>query len=233
MAVASMVVDDRKEPTREWLRDKDREKREQHANGSWLTQAELEELGIFATPLVARSSAIGQHSRIGFFSEIESDVTIGDEFLGSGGLFVGEGAKIGNNVFIQNHVVIGAGADIGDNVKIGQDVFIGPGVKIGAGTTIGHFVFIAGQYTPVVNDTGDPEFDDPEFYRTEAHNTVIGAGVEIKSWVGIGSGIYIGDEAVIGGYVEVRDNAIIDAHAKVAGHSVVEPATVSETPSGA
>ncbi|HVD61020.1 MAG TPA: UDP-3-O-(3-hydroxymyristoyl)glucosamine N-acyltransferase [Gemmatimonadaceae bacterium] len=49
---------------------------------------------------------------------------------------IGRGAKIGNGVTLDDHVVIGEGASIGDGVWIGSNTVVGDGVQIGAGSEL-------------------------------------------------------------------------------------------------
>lgn len=217
---------DFKDEMRSWLQDKDRQRRDGYRGDDNLTQAELEKLGIFTAPTaVARDIKTGEHPRIGHSSIVESGVTIGDDFLAGDGGYIGSGTSIGNNVVTQTSVVIAADVHIGDNVQIGSNVFIGPGVHIGAGAKIGHFVRILGRYTPIVNDSDDPEDPDfdPTLVRTEDDNTTIGAGAEVQSYIWIGSGVVIGDNATIGSFVTVHNKASVEAQAAVADRSVVEP----------
>lgn len=220
------VAMDFKDEMRSWLQDKDRQRRDGYTGDDNLTQAELEELGIFTAPTaVARDIKIGQHPRIGHSTIVEAGVTIGDDFLAGDGGFIGSGTTIGNNVVAQTSVAIAADVHIGDNVQIGSNVFIGPGVHIGAGAKIGHFVRIVGRYTPIVNDPDDPEDPhfDPTLVRTEDDNTTIGTGVEVQSFIWIGSGIVIGDKATIGSFVTVHDKASVEAKVAIADRSVVKP----------
>lgn len=210
-----------------WLQDKDHEKKNAFTGDDYLSQAELEKMGIFsAHTVVARNSKIGKHPRIGHLSVVEADVTIGDSLLAGDGGYIGSGASIGNDVFTQTNVVISAGAQIGDNVIIGSHVFIGPGVYIGAGAKIGHFVRILGRYTPIVNDVDDPDdpYFDADLVRTEDDNTTtIGAGVEIQSFVWIGQGIIIGDNSTIGNFVTVHDRSHIKMRTTVDDRAIVDP----------
>src|SRR5678809_358391 len=49
---------------------------------------------------------------------------------------IGRGAKIGNGVTLDDHVVIGEGASMGDGVWIGSNTVVGDGVQIGAGSEL-------------------------------------------------------------------------------------------------
>jgi UDP-N-acetylglucosamine acyltransferase len=158
---------------------------------------------------------IGPGVRIGAFSVIDGEVTIGAE------------AVIGHHVVLEGRVVIEPRARIGHGSALGglpQDLKFKPGtpsgVRVGAGTSIREYVTIHRATTP----EGWTEVGEDCLLMTMchvAHDCRLGRGVILINYAGLTGHVHVGDRATVGGLTGVAPFTRIGTFAYVGGCSKV------------
>ena len=193
--------------------------------------------GVHPSAVVAEDAVLGRDVYIGPLCVVEPGASIGDRSVLVAQVYVGHGARLGEDNRIYSHVTVREGCITGARVivhssaVIGSDGFgysvdeqgvrtkipqigiveIGDDVEIGAATTI----------------------DRARFGRT-----VIGNGVKIDNLAQIAHNVVIGDHAVIvsqvgiSGSTVIGRKAILAGQTGVAGHIVVGDGVIAEGRSG-
>jgi len=141
---------------------------------------------IYRGEYIHETARIGNGTRIGAGHDIGKDVEIGEECNIQCGVFISNGWKIGNRVFIgpgtrffndkyPPSTRIQAG-DVGDDVIIGGGVLIGPNVHIGDKAVIGMGARVRENVLPMMVIVGDDNrvlyhrsFYDSRRKRYESH----------------------------------------------------------------
>jgi UDP-N-acetylglucosamine acyltransferase len=171
--------------------------------------------GIHPTAVVDAKARLAPSVRVGAFSIVGPEVTIGDD------------AEIGHHCVLEGRVEIGERAKIGHGTVLGgrpQDLKFKDGtpsgVRIGADTAVREYVTVhrathAEEWTEI--GTGCLIMAMSHV----AHDCRLGDGVIVINYAGITGHCQIGDRATIGGFVGVVPFTRIGAYAYVGGYSKV------------
>ena len=193
--------------------------------------------GIHPSAVVASDARVDPLATVGPLCIVESGVVIGARTHLQAQVFIGRGAKIGDNCWCMPGVVVATECILGNRVRlqpgviIGSDGFgyeftqgrhvkipqvgqvvIGDDVEIGANTCVDR-----GKFGPTVIGAGT-KIDN---LVQVAHNVTIGRACLIAGGVGIAGSTSIGDGVIIGGQAGLKDNIEIGAGARIAAMSAI------------
>lgn len=202
-------------------------------------------------PLVHRSAVVAETADLDLTVYLGPHVSIGEQSRIGGGTIVESGVTIGDNVTVGSDCVLHPGVVLYDNVSIGDRVVLHAGVCIGADgfgyvrSDMGYHKFPQ-QGTVVIED--DVELGAHTCVDRAAlgvtrigkgtkldnlvhvgHNCDIGARVVIAAQTGISGSVIIEDDVVIGGqvgfgdHIRVRSGAVIGSKAGVLPGKIVRP----------
>jgi UDP-3-O-[3-hydroxymyristoyl] glucosamine N-acyltransferase len=200
---------------------------------------------------VAPGATVAASATVGPLCVIEEGAVVGERTHLQAQVFVGRGARIGDDCWLMPGAIVAAECLLRNRVRLQ------PGVVVGADGF--GYEFVAGRHEKVpqvgcvvleddVEVGANSTLDRARFSRTVvgegtkidnlvqvAHNVVIGRHVILCAQVGISGSSTIGDYAVLGGQVGVAGHLSIGRQAKAGGQagvtSNVEPgAYVNGTP---
>ena len=202
-------------------------------------------------PLVHASAVVAETANVDLTVYLGPHVSIGEHSRVGGGTIVESGVTIGDNVTVGSDCVLHPGVVLYDNVSIGDRVILHAGVCIGADgfgyvrSDMGYHKFPQ-QGTVVIED--DVELGAHTCVDRAAlgitrigkgtkldnlvhvgHNCDIGERVVIAAQTGISGSVIIEDDVVIGGqvgfgdHIRVRSGAVIGSKAGVLPGKIVRP----------
>ncbi|MDQ3440954.1 MAG: UDP-3-O-(3-hydroxymyristoyl)glucosamine N-acyltransferase [Planctomycetota bacterium] len=176
-------------------------------------------VGRHASAFVAPSASVGNGARIGF------------------NVFVGDDCRIGDNVMLHPGVYVGAGVDVGDgcelfpNVVLRERVRVGKRVVIHAGTVIGTDGFgyrWDGTRHAKVPQIGTVVIDDDVeigscvcIDRAKFGTTRVGRGTKIDNLVQIAHNVQIGPHCIIVGQAGLAGSVTLGAGVVLGGQSAL------------
>ena len=189
----------------------------------------VREPGIHATAIIGENVTLGKNLYIGPYTIIEDGVTIGDNTVIDGLVFIAQDVKIGKDCHLYPQV------NIRESCILGDRVILHAGVKIGSdgyGYTIE--MSLQGPVITKVPQVGIVEIgNDVEIGsntcidRARFGRTSIGACVKIDNLVQIGHNVQVAPfvgiiaQAGIAGSAKIESGALIWAQAGIAGHLTV------------
>jgi UDP-3-O-[3-hydroxymyristoyl] glucosamine N-acyltransferase len=164
--------------------------------------------GIHPTSVVARDASVAASATVGPLCVIESGATVGARCHLQAGVFIGRGARLGDDCWLMPHCILAAECTLGNRVHLH------PGVVIGADGFGYEFV-------------GDRQEKVPQL-----GNVVIGDDVEIGSNSTVDRARFgqtsIGEGTKIDNLVQVGHNAVIGRHCLICAHTGIAGSTTLE-----
>ncbi len=201
--------------------------------------------GIHPTAFVDPTAKVAASATVGPLCVVEADAVVGERSHLQGQVYVGRGARTGNDCWLMPGVVLAAECVLGHRVRLQ------PGVIVGADGF--GYEFVKGRHEKVpqvgivqieddVEIGANSTLDRARFSRTVvgegtkidnlvqvAHNVTIGKHVILCAQVGISGSVTIGDYAVLGGQAGIGGHISVGKGAKIGGQSAVtfnvEPGT--------
>ncbi len=203
------------------------------------------ERGIHPTAVVARDASVAATATVGPLCVVESGARVGARTHLQSGVFVGRGARVGDDCWLMPQCVVAAECTLGHRVRLQ------PGVVVG-GDGFG-YEFVAGRHervpqigTVVIGD--DVEIGaNSAIDRARFGETVIGEGTKIDNLVQVGHNAVIGKHCLICGQVGIagsstlEDYVVLGGQVGLAGHLTVgkgakvaaQSGVASDVPAGA
>ncbi len=193
--------------------------------------------GVHPTAFVDPSAKVAASATVGPLCVVEADAVVGERTHLQGQVYVGRGARTGDDCWLMPGVVLAAECVLGHRVRLQ------PGVVVGADGF--GYEFVKGRHEKVpqvgiVQIENDVEIganstlDRARFSRTVvgegtkidnlvqvAHNVTIGKHVILCAQVGISGSVTIGDYAVLGGQAGIGGHITVGKGAKIGGQSAV------------
>ncbi|HEY1763820.1 MAG TPA: UDP-3-O-(3-hydroxymyristoyl)glucosamine N-acyltransferase [Opitutaceae bacterium] len=164
--------------------------------------------GIHPTAVVARDASVAASATVGPLCVVESGATVGARCHLQAGVFIGRGARLGDDCWLMPHCILAAECTLGNRVHLH------PGVVIGADGFGYEFV-------------GDRQEKVPQL-----GNVVIGDDVEIGSNSTVDRARFgqtsIGEGTKIDNLVQVGHNAVIGRHCLICAHTGIAGSTTLE-----
>ncbi|HND62408.1 MAG TPA: UDP-3-O-(3-hydroxymyristoyl)glucosamine N-acyltransferase [Opitutaceae bacterium] len=201
--------------------------------------------GIHPTAFVDPTAKVAASATVGPLCVVEAEAVVGERSHLQGQVYVGRGARTGNDCWLMPGVVLAAECVLGNRVRLQPGVIVG---SDGFG-----YEFVKGRHEKVpqvgivqieddVEIGANSTLDRARFSRTVvgegtkidnlvqvAHNVTIGKHVILCAQVGISGSVTIGDYAVLGGQAGIGGHISVGKGAKVGGQSAVtfsvEPGT--------
>jgi UDP-3-O-[3-hydroxymyristoyl] glucosamine N-acyltransferase len=178
--------------------------------------------GVHATAHVAPGASVAATATIGPFCLIEDGAVVGERTHLQAQVFVGRGARIGDDCWFMPGTIVAAECVLGCRVRLQPGVVIG---SDGFG-----YEFVAGRHEKVpqvgtVVIENDVEIGaNTTIDRARFSRTVIGEGTKIDNLVQIGHNVVIGKhclicgQAGISGSTTLEDYVVLGGQAGLAGH---------------
>ena len=201
--------------------------------------------GIHPTAFVDPTAKVAASATVGPLCVVEAEAVVGERSHLQGQVYVGRGARTGNDCWLMPGVVLAAECVLGNRVRLQPGVIVG---SDGFG-----YEFVKGRHEKVpqvgivqieddVEIGANSTLDRARFSRTVvgegtkidnlvqvAHNVTIGKHVILCAQVGISGSVTIGDYAVLGGQAGIGGHISVGQGAKVGRPSAVtfsvEPGT--------
>ncbi len=193
--------------------------------------------GIHPSAVVASDARVDPLATVGPLCIVESGVVIGARTHLQAQVFIGRGAKIGDNCWCMPGVVVATECILGNRVRLQPGVIIGSD-GFGYEFTQGRHVKIPQVGQVVIGDDveigANSTIDRARFSRTDvgegtkidnlvqvAHNVTIGKHCLLCAQVGIAGSTTLGDYVVLGGQAGVGGHVTLGKGAKVGGGAAV------------
>ena len=181
--------------------------------------------GVHPTAVVAADVAIPASATIGPLCVIESGAVVGERTHCQAQVFVGRGARIGEDCWLMPHVTIAAECVVKNRVRLHAGVVVG---SDGFG-----YEFVQGRHEKVPQVGRVVIDDDVEIGanatidRARFSETVVGEGTKIDNLVQIAHNVVIGKHCLIcsqvgiSGSTTIEDYVVLGGQAGLAGHLTV------------
>lgn len=196
-----------------------------------------EQAGIHHTAIVSATATIDPTASVGAFVVIEDDVVVGKNTVIESHSYLACGVKLGNDCWLDKHVIIQHHCQLGDQVRVHANTVIGAdgfGFAPHAGkwhriaqlgrVIVGNQVRIGANCTIDRGALDNTCIDDGVIIDNLvqiAHNVIIGAHTAIAAQVGIAGSTQIGKHCIIGGASGIAGHLNIADHVHLTGMSMV------------
>jgi UDP-3-O-[3-hydroxymyristoyl] glucosamine N-acyltransferase len=180
------------------------------------------EPGIHATAVVAPDASVAPSATIGPLCVVESGATVGERVHLQAQVFVGRGARVGEDSWLM------AGTAVSAECTLGRRVRLQPGVVVGSDGF--GYEFASGRHEKVPQVGAVLIGDDVEIGanstidRARFGQTIVGEGTKIDNLVQVGHNVVIGKhclicaQAGISGSTTLGDFVVLAGQAGIVGH---------------
>ncbi|NNK90784.1 MAG: UDP-3-O-(3-hydroxymyristoyl)glucosamine N-acyltransferase [Saprospiraceae bacterium] len=161
---------------------------------------------------------IGEETKIGMFSIVESGTRIGNRTKVYGQVFIGENVKIGNDCLIYPGVKIYPGCEIGDNVILHANVIVGSDGFGFAPNANGEFKKIP-QIGNVIIENDVEIGANTVIDRASMGSTIIRKGVKLDNLIQVAHNVEIGSHTVIAAQAGIAGSSSLGSYCQVGGQA--------------
>jgi UDP-3-O-[3-hydroxymyristoyl] glucosamine N-acyltransferase len=171
--------------------------------------------GIHPTAVVAATARVAATATVGPFCVIEEDVVVGERTHLQANVFLGHGARVGDDCWLMPRAVVTAECELGNRVRLQPGAVVG---SDGFG-----YEFVNGRHEKVPQVGIVVVHDDVEIGanttidRARFSRTVIGEGTKIDNLVQIGHNVVVGKHCLLCAQVGISGSTTIEDYVVLAG----------------